>query len=158
VLVAGIYPGLGIPEIASFSTGFSCGIIILAHLIFFKLSCINGSTGFNTYHTEADEILFDQLILAALRKKSSIKTPTQNIIFLVLIGWLIATIAQFISPAILGSGKALMQTVLFTDKKSISIDTVLWRVAGPVLAFVTGGAGGVFAPSLAAGAGFGTGI
>ncbi|HSB93335.1 MAG TPA: chloride channel protein, partial [Flavitalea sp.] len=96
-----------------------------------------------------------QLILKALKKKSGIKTPAQNVIFLVLIGWLIASIAQFISPAVLGSGKDLMQAVLFTDEKSVTLGTVLLRIAGPILAFVTGGAGGVFAPSLAAGAGAG---
>jgi H+/Cl- antiporter ClcA len=96
--------------------------------------------------------VMSQLILTGLKKRVSIKTPGRNILFLFLIGWFIATVAQFISPTILGSGKQLMQTVLFTENKSVSIVTVIMRIIGPILAFLTGAAGGVFAPSLAAGA------
>lgn len=49
-----------------------------------------------------------------------------------------------------------MNTVLFTKEKSSSWDTVLMRILSPVICFNVGGAGGVFAPSLAAGASIGS--
>ena len=48
-----------------------------------------------------------------------------------------------------------MNTALFTDQKYVSWHTMLLRIAGPVICFNTGAAGGVFAPALAAGASIG---
>lgn len=79
----------------------------------------------------------------------------QSIVFILATGLLIATIAFFANDAILGSGKELMNEALFTDRKSLPWHTVLVRIVGPVLSFNTGAAGGVFAPSLAAGASIG---
>ncbi|MEO8403825.1 MAG: chloride channel protein [Chitinophagaceae bacterium] len=67
-------------------------------------------------------------------------------------GVLIAAIAYFINAQIIGSGKDLMTHVLFTDDKSSTWDTVLCRIFGPIISFNTGASGGIFAPSLAAGA------
>jgi H+/Cl- antiporter ClcA len=136
----GPYLYLGYPKIGPLSFTGIFGVIITA--------LITGLAGAG----------MSQLILIALKKRLTIKTPVRNLIFLFLIGWFIATVAQFISPAILGSGKNLMQKVLFTNEKSITWDTVLWRIAGPILSFITGGAGGIFAPSLAAGAAMGAWI
>lgn len=79
-------------------------------------------------------------------------TTFQQVGFLVAAGLLIASVAYFINEAVLGSGKEIMNTVLFTEQKAVRWDTVLWRMAGTILCFNTGAAGGVFAPSLAAGA------
>jgi H+/Cl- antiporter ClcA len=51
-----------------------------------------------------------------------------------------------------------MNNVLFTQNKLSSWDTVIARIFGPVLCFNTGAAGGIFAPSLAAGASVGAWI
>jgi H+/Cl- antiporter ClcA len=133
----GPYLYLGYPNIGPISFSGVIGVIITALL--------TGLAG----------AAMSQLILVGLRKRAAIKTRARNIVFLLLIGWFIATIGQLFSPAILGSGKQLMQTVLFSDNKSVSIVTVILRIIGPILAFVTGAAGGVFAPSLAAGAAIG---
>ena len=45
-----------------------------------------------------------------------------------------------------------MNETLFTSQKTVSWHTVVMRIVGPVIAFNTGAAGGIFAPSLAAGA------
>jgi H+/Cl- antiporter ClcA len=93
-------------------------------------------------------------ILGLMRWKRSFTRP-QSILFLLIAGLSVAAMAFFINSAILGSGKDLMNTALFTDQKQMPWHTVLMRMAGTILAFNTGAAGGVFAPSLAAGASVG---
>jgi H+/Cl- antiporter ClcA len=56
----------------------------------------------------------------------------------------------------LSSGKNIMTQVLFTPDKYSSWYVPGLRIAGPLLTFTTGAAGGVFAPSLAAGASVGS--
>lgn len=79
-------------------------------------------------------------------------SKTQSILFVVVAGVLIATIAYFITGSVLGSGKELMVTSLFTSEKYVPWYTVLLRMLGSVLCFNTGAAGGIFAPALSAGA------
>lgn len=77
------------------------------------------------------------------------------ILFIVCVGLGIATSAYFFNEHIIGSGKDLMNQLLFTDNKSTTWDTVLARIFGIIFSFNVGAAGGVFAPSLAAGAAVG---
>ena len=65
-------------------------------------------------------------------------------------------IAYFISYNILGSGKEEMSSLLFTQNKYVGWVTPGLRVVGPVLSFTTGASGGIFAPSLSAGATIGS--
>jgi H+/Cl- antiporter ClcA len=58
----------------------------------------------------------------------------------------------------LGSGKELMTTTLFTNDKYNSWYMPLLRIAGPIFSFTTGAAGGIFAPALSAGASIGATI
>ena len=83
------------------------------------------------------------------------QTPLKGILFPIAAGLIIALIAYFISSDILGSGKNIMNKVLFTANKETSWYTILLRMTGTMLCFNTGAAGGVFAPSLAAGASVG---
>jgi H+/Cl- antiporter ClcA len=48
-----------------------------------------------------------------------------------------------------------MTTALFTNEKHVSWQLCVLRFIGPIITFSTGAAGGVFAPSLTAGAGIG---
>jgi H+/Cl- antiporter ClcA len=75
--------------------------------------------------------------------------------FVIGAGLVIACLSYFMDEQILGSGKALMNDKLFTAHKDASFTTVIARIIGPVLAFNTGASGGIFAPSLAAGAAVG---
>ncbi|GAC1704594.1 MAG: hypothetical protein NVS9B7_05860 [Flavisolibacter sp.] len=95
------------------------------------------------------------LILKCLKWKSKLKKSLQIILFLLVAGLLIATIACFVNEKVLGSGKEIMNQVLFTQNKYESWDTVIVRILGSVISFCTGAAGGVFAPALAAGASIG---
>lgn len=93
-------------------------------------------------------------ILRMMRWRMRMSTG-QSVLFIITAGLVIAAIAFLGDEAILGSGKELMNEVLFTDRKPLPWHTVLVRMIGPVLSFNTGAAGGVFAPSLAAGASIG---
>lgn len=95
-------------------------------------------------------------LLKILKYKSSFKTDKKHIIFLIISGLIIASLAFFINESILGSGKELMENVLFTDYSKMDWYVPFFRMIGTGLSFTSGGAGGIFAPSLAAGASFGT--
>ncbi|HXB42506.1 MAG TPA: chloride channel protein, partial [Puia sp.] len=66
------------------------------------------------------------------------------------------SLAYFVNENMLGSGKSIMATTLFTANKVLPWYTPLLRVGGPVLSFTIGGAGGIFAPALSAGASIGS--
>lgn len=97
-----------------------------------------------------------KLMLALLKWKSTFKFRYQHILYLIVCALTIASIAYFFDDKILGSGKELMENTLFTTDKHSSWYVPGLRIAGPVLSFTTGAAGGVFAPSLSAGASVGS--
>ncbi len=67
---------------------------------------------------------------------------------------IMAVIALF-NTHILGSGKDLMNELLFHADKHQHWYYPILRTIGPILSFTTGAAGGVFAPALSAGASIG---
>lgn len=67
-------------------------------------------------------------------------------------GLAIAFIAFFINGIVLGSGKGIMTTLLFSANKNVEWYVPIIRIFGQLLSIVIGGAGGVFAPALSAGA------
>lgn len=79
----------------------------------------------------------------------------KSMLYVIGAGVVIALIAYFLNSEVLGSGKDLMARVLYTQNKASSWDTALLRIIGPIISFNTGAAGGIFAPSLAAGASLG---
>ncbi|WP_121352058.1 chloride channel protein [Flavisolibacter nicotianae] len=93
------------------------------------------------------------LKLMAWKKKFS---PARIVVFILMAGVFIAGCSFFFNAAILGSGKELMNSVLFSQEKYSSWHTVVVRTLGPIICFNVGAAGGVFAPSLAAGASIGS--
>jgi len=101
--------------------------------------------------------LTGKAILAVMKWKRKLNA-VRSLLFLLGAGLLIAAIAYFINDQILGSGKALMNAVLFTKHKSMGWDTVVFRMLGSVICFNTGAAGGVFAPALASGASIGAAV
>ncbi len=85
-------------------------------------------------------------------KKQHLKTDGHHVLFLIISALLIASVAYFLSHSILGSGKQNIETLLFTDNKHQHWYTPLLRLVGTALSFTSGGAGGIFAPALSAGA------
>lgn len=57
---------------------------------------------------------------------------------------------------ILGSGKEIMERTLFSENKHEDWYIPIFRMIGPALSFTSGGAGGIFAPALSAGASIGS--
>ncbi|MEG0925281.1 MULTISPECIES: chloride channel protein [Chryseobacterium] len=105
-------------------------------------------------------ILASQLSVIMLKingwKKKKLKTDKANVIFLVICALIIASIAYFINREVLGSGKEIMERVLFTKDKHEDWYVPILRMLGPALSFTSGGAGGIFAPALTAGASIGS--
>jgi H+/Cl- antiporter ClcA len=75
---------------------------------------------------------------------------------LIVCALIVASLAVFINAGMFGSGKELITKVLFTNEKYSAWYIALLRIMGPVLSFTTGAAGGIFAPSLSAGASIGS--
>lgn len=105
-------------------------------------------------------ILASQLSVIMLKingwKKKTLKTDKANVVFLIICALIIASIAYFINREILGSGKEIMERVLFTKDKHEDWYVPILRMLGPALSFTSGGAGGIFAPALTAGASIGS--
>ncbi|QQQ28544.1 chloride channel protein [Chryseobacterium indoltheticum] len=105
-------------------------------------------------------ILASQLSVTMLKindwKKRKLKNNRANVLFLVGCALVIAFISFFISREVLGSGKEIMERVLFTSDKHEDWYVPLLRMLGPALSFTSGGAGGIFAPALTAGASIGS--
>ncbi|REC76358.1 chloride channel protein [Chryseobacterium elymi] len=137
--LAGSYLYLGYPKTNDVSL-----------MVMFPIILVAGTAG----------ILASQLSVMMLKmsdwKKRKLKTDKANIIFLVLCALFIASIAYFINREILGSGKEIMERVLFTNDKHEEWYVPILRMLGPALSFTSGGAGGIFAPALTAGASIGS--
>ena len=136
--LAGSYLYLGYPKTANVSL-----------MVMFPVILVAGVSG----------ILASQLsvfMLAINAWKKRLKSDRSNIIFLVISALIIASLAFFVNREILGSGKEIMERTLFTDDKHEEWYMPIFRMIGPALAFTSGGAGGIFAPALSAGASVGS--
>ena len=100
--------------------------------------------------------LMSRLILLLLKWKSKFRFNYQHLLYLIICALTITAIALFVDRHVMGSGKDVMTTVLFTEDKHAAWHMPLLRIFGPILSFTTGAAGGVFAPSLSAGASVGS--
>ena len=96
--------------------------------------------------------VLSKLILAFLKWKSSFKKEFHFMLYAFGAGLMLATLAYFITPEILGSGKDQMTTLLFTENKKVEWYLPLLRMFGSLISFTTGAAGGIFAPALSIGA------
>ncbi|MGI8637120.1 MAG: chloride channel protein, partial [Segetibacter sp.] len=96
--------------------------------------------------------VMSKIIVAVLKWKSAFKNNASEIVYVLSCALVVAVIAYFLSYTILGSGKEEMSSLLFSRNKYAGLMTPVLRIAGPVLSFTTGASGGIFAPSLSAGA------
>jgi len=137
--LAGSYLYLGYPKTNDVSL-----------MVMFPIILVGGVAG----------ILASQLSVIMLKmndwKKRTLKTDQSNVLFLIGCALCIASISFFISREILGSGKEIMERVLFTQDKHEDWYVPILRMLGPALSFTSGGAGGIFAPALTAGASIGS--
>lgn len=134
----GPYLYLGYPDVSQLSGSIFLGVILVA-----ILAGLAGSG-------------MAKLILRIFHWKAGFTFTRQHILYVTGCAIIIAALAYFVDLSVLGSGKELMTTALFThDKYTVWYMPVL-RLVGPVFSFTTGAAGGVFAPALSAGASIGS--
>lgn len=136
--LAGSYLYLGYPKTSDVSL-----------TIMFPVMLVSGISGIF-----ASQLSVLMLKISAWKKR--LKTNSANIIFLVISALIIASLAYFVNREILGSGKEIMERTLFTENKHEDWYIPIFRMIGPALSFTSGGAGGIFAPALSAGASIGS--
>lgn len=136
--LAGPYLYLGYPVIGKLSYMSFIGISVVA-----IISGLMGS-------------ILSKLILWIFEWKSKFKTNWKQILFLILCSYIIVILALTVSEKVLGSGKDLMSTTLFSKDKYSEWYVPLLRIVGPLLSFTSGSSAGIFAPSLSAGASIGS--
>lgn len=134
----GPYLYLGYPKLE----GISAWIIITI----IPLAAITGIAGSG----------MGKIILYILKKKNVLQKNYQQIIYVAFCGIAISSLAYFLGESIIGSGKEIMVSTLFTDNKTVEWYVPLARIFGSIISFSTGAAGGIFAPSLSAGASIGS--
>jgi H+/Cl- antiporter ClcA len=136
--ILGPYLYLGYPLLDS---GFSASLVLIAIL----LAVVTGLAGSGT----------GQIILYLMKKRDRLSKKSYRFLYVFICGLAIAALAVFISDKALGSGKEIMVTALFTPEKHLDWYVPFLRIFGSVISFSTGAAGGIFAPSLGAGASIG---
>lgn len=134
----GPYLYLGYPDVSHLSSFIFLPVLLAAILC--------GLTGSG----------ISKLMLILFRWKKTFKKDYMHLAYLAVCALIVVSLAVFVTEGMFGSGKELINRVLFTNEKYSSLHLALFRIAGPVLSFTTGAAGGVFAPSLAAGASVGS--
>ncbi len=97
-----------------------------------------------------------KLILLIFAWKAKFKFKWHHITYVVGCSIIMICLAYFVNREVLGSGKDIMEKTLFSPAKYVHWYTPLLRIGGPLLSFTTGGAGGIFAPALGAGASVGS--
>ncbi len=136
--ILGPYLYLGYPKIGSLS-----GYIFFAVILVAILTGLFGG-------------IMSKTILLLFKWKRSFKGKYHHLLYVLGCALLIATLAYFFNIDTLGSGKDVMERVLFTQDKYSGWQTPFLRMVGPVISFTTGASGGIFAPALGAGAGVGS--
>jgi len=120
----------------------------VAATIFFPVILVSIITGYGGSAMGA-------IILYVLEKKSYFQKNYQKVTYVAICGLIIALFAVFIDSKTFGSGKEIMVTTLFTNQKHLEWYVPFLRVGSSIISFSTGAAGGIFAPSLSAGASIG---
>ncbi|MBS1522781.1 MAG: chloride channel protein [Bacteroidetes bacterium] len=134
----GPYLYLGYPKLDGLSTSIFLGVAFVA-----MISGLLGSAS-------------AKLILFIFSLKARFKHTYHHVFFVAGCALVMVFLACFVNQEVLGSGKDIMEKTLFTSDKYVHWYTPLLRIGGPLFSFTTGSAGGVFAPSLGAGASIGS--
>ena len=134
----GPYLYLGYPKLDGLSASIFFGVALVA--------IIAGLAGSG----------MSKLILFIFMLKARFKFRYQHVLYVIGCALAMVFLAVFVNTEVLGSGKEIMQTTLFTSAKYVHWYTPLLRIGGPLFSFTTGAAGGIFAPALGAGASVGS--
>jgi H+/Cl- antiporter ClcA len=99
--------------------------------------------------------IFCKLLLVVDKLRRGLRGNAARALFAVACAALFAATYWFLGAHTVGSGKALLEEYLFSPEVKPEAAHVGARILGPLFSFSAGGAGGIFAPSLSAGAAIG---
>lgn len=133
----GPYLFLGYPKLEPATFSFMYKILLI--------SVVSGAAG----------AFFCRGILAFDKLRRSLKSISKQAGLTIACALLFATTFWFLGAHTVGSGKALLEEYLFADQVNPDAKNVGARILGPLFSFSAGGAGGIFAPALSAGAAIG---
>lgn len=94
--------------------------------------------------------LFSEALKKIVIMRASLKSLTAKLSFAFIAGLIFSLSCLFISKNTLGPGKTLLNELLFKNQAA-SIFDLIGRFLGTTLTYATGGAGGIFAPTLSLG-------
>lgn len=136
-MISGPYLYLGYPKIAEVGMNFILPLILIS------ISC--GFLG----------ALFAEIVFKMIVLKARYFQSTRSLMIIsASCGLITACMIVFIDHQFMGSGKELMLEMLFKDHRP-EFHVLVLRFFAPVLTYFSGGAGGIFAPSLAVGGSIG---
>ena len=101
---------------------------------------------------------FAKILLALSRYRKRFTTLPQQLGWVLVCGLALACLAYVVGPPAVGTGKPLINVLLFKNSGVTPAYLFPVRFVGMVLSYSSGGAGGVFATSLSAGALLGDGV
>ena len=133
----GPYLLLGYPKLQPATFSFMYKILFIA--------LISGALG----------AIFCRILLMFDKFRRSLKGWGAQAGFALACAMLFATTVWYLGPHTIGSGHLLLEEYLFAEEVNSTGQNVGARLLGPLFSFSAGGAGGIFAPSLAAGAAIG---
>jgi len=136
--ILGPYLYLGYPKIDNTSGYIFFGVLLVA-----LISGLLGSS-------------MAKLILLVLKWKARLKTTRANVAYVIGCAIALVILVILFGTSAMGSGKQVMETALFTADRHAAWYLPFVRIAGSMVSFTTGAAGGIFAPALAAGASVGS--
>ena len=132
--ILGPYLYLGFPKVSP-SAGWFLGVVVLAALF-----C--GLAG----------ALFAKLLLWINAYRRRFNTPKQQVGWVIFCGLMLAGLAFWVGTDAMGTGKPIVNRLLFQNDHLTAWYLFPVRFAGMALSYSSGAAGGVFATSLSAGA------
>lgn len=95
--------------------------------------------------------IFSQCLKLIFIYRAQTDSKKTKLFIALICGFAVSSLALFVSPSTLGSGKEMMSDILFNGK-SADFSQSIARFLGPTLTYGAGGSGGIFAPTLSLGA------
>lgn len=134
---SGSYLYLGYPQLITSGWHVYIGVLIVSVLAgyFASIMCV---------------VLYN-----LVQKIRTIKSNSNQLLIVICCSLVVASSIYFLGIDSMGSGKELMERILFNDNKTVAWYIPFARMVGLISTFSAGGSGGVFAPSLSAGASIG---
>lgn len=135
--LGGSYLYLGYPQLNATNTGF----VLWAALV----GVIAGSAG----------AVFGKVLYILMSKRAKLKSASALMLFAGICGLTMAALVLYFDSRSIGPGREVLSHLLFKDGGDGDWRLVIARFVGPLVSYLSGGAGGIFAPALAAGGAIG---